>query len=91
MGVLATFLLSGDNVVLAAEDADTSHLTEGGRVLGVPLCRIHADAYHTLRGHQVCVCVIKDCQRLGSMGPDGAFYCGSHIASALTPAPPKPG
>ena len=73
---------------LSLEDIATSHLPEYDTINGVPLCRVHGDAYHTLRGHTICV--TKDCSRLGTLGPTGAFNCPLHLAASLTPAPPVP-
>ena len=42
-----------DNVVLAVEDGDLPHLPDVDKVSGAPLCQMHRDAYHTLRGHTI--------------------------------------
>lgn len=75
-----------NQVVLAEGDSVHPHLPEGDKVCGVPMCAIHSNDYYTLRGHTVCC--VKDCQKLGSLGPAGAFYCPIHLAAAVTPPPP---
>ena len=75
-----------ESVQLVHDDWASSHLPESDRVSGLFMCGPHAMAYHTLRGHKICR--RKGCCGLGTLGPDGLFYCPLHMSSAVTPPPP---
>ena len=72
---------------LISEDMQLPHLPQGGNSDGVGLCQAHLEVYRSLRGSYRCV--QPKCNVVGSVAPDGHYYCPAHIINAVAPAQPK--